>query len=86
MELDSIIIWVLLGGVSGWLAGKIMKGSGFGTLGNIIVGIIGSFVGVWLAQFMNISGAQSGHFSIASILTAVVGAIVFLFILKLIKQ
>jgi uncharacterized membrane protein YeaQ/YmgE (transglycosylase-associated protein family) len=86
MELDSIIIWVLLGGVSGWIAGKVMQGSGFGTMGNIIVGIVGSFIGGWLAQFMNISGAETGHFSFASIVTAVIGAIVFLFVLKLIKQ
>ncbi len=86
MDLTSIVIWILLGAVAGWIAGQIMKGSGLGTVGNIVVGIIGSFLGGWLAGQLGISGAETGGFSIASIITAVLGAIVLLFITGLIKK
>ena len=86
MDLTSIIIWLLLGAVAGWIAGQIMKGRGLGTVGNIIVGIIGSFLGGWLAGQLGISGAETGGFSIASIITATAGASVLLFIIGLLKK
>lgn len=86
MDLTSIIIWILLGAVAGWIAGQLMKGKGLGTVGNIIVGIVGSFIGGWLAGQLGISGAQTGGFSIASIITAVAGASVLLFIIGLVKK
>ena len=86
MDLTSIIIWILLGAVAGWLAGILMKGKGFGTLGSIVVGIVGSFVGGWLAGVIGISGAQTGGFNIASIVTAAAGACVLLFIIGLVKK
>ena len=48
MDIVSIILFLLFGAVAGWLAGKLMKGGGFGLIVNIIVGIIGSFIGGWL--------------------------------------
>ena len=86
MDLTSIIIWILLGAVAGWIAGQIMKGKGLGTTGNIIVGIAGSFIGGWLAGQLGIAGAQTGGFNIASIITAVAGACVLLFVIGLIKK
>ena len=86
MDLMSIVIWILLGAVAGWIAGQIMKGRGLGTIGNIVVGIVGSFLGGWLAGKLGIAGAVTGGFSIASILTAVVGAVVLLFIIGLVKR
>ena len=86
MGLTSIIIWVLLGAVAGWVAGQIMKGGGFGTIGNIVVGIVGSFIGGWLAGQLGITGAAVGGFSIASILTAVAGSCVLLFAISLFKK
>jgi uncharacterized membrane protein YeaQ/YmgE (transglycosylase-associated protein family) len=86
MDLTSIIIWILLGAVAGWIAGQIMKGRGLGTVGNIVVGIVGSFFGGWLAGQLDIAGAQTGGFNIASILTAVAGACVLLFIIGLVKK
>ena len=82
----SIVIWILLGAVAGWIAGQIMKGRGLGTIGNIVVGIIGSFLGGWLAGKLGVLGAEVGGFSVASILTAVIGASVLLFIVGLIKK
>lgn len=85
MSIESILIWVLLGAVAGWLAGTIFKGRGFGLLGNIIVGILGSFVGGWLGGKLGL-GAVTGGFSIASVLTAVAGALVLLFVAGLVKK
>ena len=86
MDLTSIIIWIVLGAIAGWIAGQLMKGKGFGLTGNIIVGILGSFIGGWLAGQLGIAGAQTGGLSLASIITAVVGASVLLFIIGLIKK
>ena len=47
---DSIIIMLIVGAIAGWLAGQILRGFGFGLLWNIVIGIIGAFVGVWLLQ------------------------------------
>jgi uncharacterized membrane protein YeaQ/YmgE (transglycosylase-associated protein family) len=86
MDLTSLIIWILLGAVAGWLAGQIMKGKGFGTMGNILVGIVGSIVGGWLAGQLGIAGAQTGGFNLASIATAVVGSCVLLFVIGLVRK
>lgn len=86
MSIESILIWILLGAVAGWLAGQIYKGAGFGLGGNIIVGILGSFIGGWLGGKLGIAGATTGGFSLASILTAVGGAVVLLFIVGLVKR
>ena len=86
MSLESIIIWLILGAVSGWLAGQIMKGRGFGLLGNIVVGILGSFIGGWLGGQLGIYEATVGGLSLASVLTSVAGAVVLLFLIGLVKK
>ena len=86
MTLTGILIWIILGAVAGWLAGQIVKGHGFGTVGNIVVGIIGSFLGGWLGGELGIAGTTTGGFSLPSIITAVLGAIVLLFLIGLIKR
>jgi len=86
MSIESILIWVVLGAIAGWIAGQLMKGRGFGTIGNIVVGILGSFVGGWLGGQLGIAGTQTGGINIASILTAVVGAMVLLFLISLVKK
>ena len=82
MDLWGIVIMLVIGGVAGWLAGLIMKGGGFGIMGNIIVGILGSFLGGWLLSLVNIG--VSGY--IGTILGAVLGAVVLLFIVGLFKK
>ena len=82
MDLWGIVIMLVIGGVAGWIAGLIMKGGGFGIIGNIIVGIIGSFIGGWLLSLVNIG--TSGY--IGAILGAVLGAVVLLFIVGLFKK
>ena len=48
MDLQGLIILLIIGAIAGWLAGMIVKGMGFGLIGNIIVGIVGAFIGTWL--------------------------------------
>ncbi len=85
MDPVGIIIWLVLGAVAGWLAGMIMKTGSGNVVANIIVGIVGAFLGGWLASTLGISSATGG-LSIASIVTAVIGACVLLFVLGLIQK
>ena len=82
MELQALIIFLFIGAVAGWLAGTLMKGGGFGLLGNIVVGILGAVVGGWLFGSMGIAGGGL----LGSIITATVGAIILLFVVGLIKK
>jgi len=86
MSGENFLVWLLLGVVAGWLAGQLIRGGGFGIIGNIIIGIIGSFLGGWLGGKLGISGAVVGGFSLASIVTAVLGAVVLLFVVSLIRK
>ena len=86
MSLTSILIWVALGAVSGWAAGQLLKGKSLGLIGNIVVGILGSFLGGWLAGKLGIAGAEIGGLTIPSILTAIGGAAVLLILVGFLKQ
>jgi uncharacterized membrane protein YeaQ/YmgE (transglycosylase-associated protein family) len=83
MTLESLLIICLIGGIAGWLAGVIVKGHGFGVLGNIVVGIVGAFVGSWALGML---GIAIGGGMIASIINAVIGAVLVLFLIGLIKR
>lgn len=82
MDITGLVIFLAIGAVAGWLAGTLMKGGGFGLLGNIVVGIIGAVVGGFLFGLLGIS---SGGL-IGSIITATVGAALLLFVVKIIKK
>lgn len=74
----DVIIFLLIGA----LAGVIMKGGGFGLIGNIAVGVVGAFLGGWLLSKLGLSiGGDFGGF-----ITAVIGAVILLFIVRLIKK
>jgi uncharacterized membrane protein YeaQ/YmgE (transglycosylase-associated protein family) len=79
----GIIAWIVIGAVAGWLAGKIMKGGGYGFVGDIVVGIIGAIIGGWLTGVLGIS---FGNGMIASIIDATIGAIILVFILRMVKR
>jgi uncharacterized membrane protein YeaQ/YmgE (transglycosylase-associated protein family) len=83
MALDSLIILIIVGAVAGWLAGLIVKGVGFGLIGNIIVGIVGAFIGTWVLGAL---GIAIGGGIIASIINATIGAVILLFIIGLVKR
>ncbi len=77
------IVWFLIIGiVAGWLAGKIMRGGGFGLIGDLVVGVIGALLGGFLFGLLGLSA----NGLIGSLVTATVGAIVLLFLIHLIKQ
>ena len=82
MDFASIIIFLLIGAVAGWLAGKLMKGGGFGLIVNIIIGIIGGFIGGWL---MSLIGIQKAGL-LWELIVAVIGACVLLFVISLFKK
>ena len=77
------LLWFLIiGAVAGWLAGLVMKGSGMGLIGNLIVGVIGAFIGGWVLGQLGLSfGGLPG-----SLFTAFVGAVILLFLVGLIKK
>lgn len=79
MSGEVLLIWLVVGGIAGWLAGIIVKGGGLGLIGDVVVGIIGAFIGGWLFSQMGIS-ADAGL--VGAIATATVGAIVLLAILR----
>jgi uncharacterized membrane protein YeaQ/YmgE (transglycosylase-associated protein family) len=77
-------VWfIIVGLVAGWLAGVIMKGGGFGVIGDIIVGIIGALIGGWLFSTM---GVSTGGGLLGAIVVALIGAIILIFLLRLIKR
>ena len=80
---ESIIIMIVVGAIAGWLAGLIVRGFGFGLLWDIVIGIIGAFIGVWLLTRLGI--APFAGF-LGSIVNATIGAVVLLFIVGLIRR
>ncbi|MDB5476615.1 MAG: transglycosylase associated family protein [Phenylobacterium sp.] len=83
MSSHSLIAWLVIGAVAGWLAGTFVKGGGFGLLGDIVVGVIGAFIGGWLAGVL---GIHVGSGWISSILTAAVGAVLLLVVLRAVRR
>lgn len=82
----GLFAWLVVGAIAGWLAGQVMKGSGFGLIGDIAIGIVGAFVGGWLAgTFFNVPHTISG-FNLTTIVVAFLGAVVVLFIARLLKR
>jgi len=78
----NILWFLIIGAVAGWLAGLLMKGKGFGLLGNIVIGCIGALIGGFL---FGLFGLSSGSL-LGSLITALVGAIVLIYIVRLIKK
>jgi uncharacterized membrane protein YeaQ/YmgE (transglycosylase-associated protein family) len=85
IPVETLLIWLLVGAVAGWLAGVIVKGGGFGLIGDIVVGIIGAFIGGWLLPRL---GVHLGGMSVivATIVSATIGAVVLLLLLRLIRR
>lgn len=81
----DFLIWVLVGALAGWVASLIMKtDQQMGAFANIIVGIIGAFIGGWVVGLFGVTPA-AGQLNFASILTAVLGAVILLWVLKLLR-
>jgi len=82
MDLTSLLIFLAIGAVAGWLAGVILKGGGFGLLVNIVVGILGAIVGGFAFGVLGISAGGI----LGSIITATVGAVLLLLVVGLLKK
>jgi uncharacterized membrane protein YeaQ/YmgE (transglycosylase-associated protein family) len=83
-EAQGIIVILIIGLIAGFLAGKIMKGGGFGLIGDIVVGIIGAFIGSWLWMVLKLPAI--GPWWLSAIIVSTVGACILLFLLRLIKR
>jgi uncharacterized membrane protein YeaQ/YmgE (transglycosylase-associated protein family) len=82
MDVMSLVWFLIIGIVAGWLAGKIMRGGGFGLVGDLVVGVIGAVLGGFLFGLLGLSA----NGLIGSLVTATVGAVVLLFLIHLVKR
>jgi uncharacterized membrane protein YeaQ/YmgE (transglycosylase-associated protein family) len=83
MDPVTLIIWLVIGAIAGWLAGIIMKGGGFGLVGDIIVGIVGAAVAGYLLPRL---GIYIGGGVVGAIINAVIGACILLFVVRLVAK
>lgn len=82
MSMSSLISFLIVGLVAGWLAGRIMKGGGFGLVGDLVIGVIGALLGGWLFGLLGLLTAGL----LGSLITATVGAMALLFVLRSIRS
>ena len=82
MSGESLLVIVVVGVVAGWLAGQIVQGTGFGLVGDLLIGIIGAFIGSWLLPQLNV---HIGAGIIAAIANATIGAMILLFLLRVVR-
>jgi uncharacterized membrane protein YeaQ/YmgE (transglycosylase-associated protein family) len=83
MDAESIVIWLIIGALAGWLAGMVVRGGGYGLIGDIIVGIIGAVIAGWLLPRI---GIIIGGGFIAAVINAFIGAVILLIILRLLRR
>ena len=83
MDATAILIWIIVGAIAGWLAGLVVRGAGFGLLGDIIVGIVGAFIAGWLLPRI---GVHLGVGFVAAVIDAFIGAVILLIILRLLRR
>lgn len=82
MSNESLLVIVLVGVVAGWLAGKLVRGAGFGLIGDLVVGVLGAFIASWLMPRL---GIRLGTGIIRAIINATLGAVVLLLVLRLLS-
>ena len=83
MTIEQVVIWIVVGGIAGLLADAVVKGIGVGLVGAIIVGILGAFIGGWL---FGVLGISIGAGIVSDIITAFIGAVVLLLLLRAIRR
>lgn len=77
------IIWLIIGGLAGWIAGLIVQGTGFGLIGNIVIGIVGAVIAGWLLPLV---GFHVGTHFVSSVVDAVIGAVIFLVVIGAVRR
>ena len=85
MDIQSLIIWLVIGAVAGWLAGVVVTGFGLGLIGNIVVGIVGSLIAGWLLPKIGVKSIVKNEI-VDQIIFAFIGAVILLVILGLISR
>jgi len=83
MTTQSLIWFLIIGIAAGWLAGRIMRGGGFGLVGDLVVGVIGALLGGWL---FGVLGLSAGGGLIGALIVALIGALLLLWLLRLIRR
>ena len=78
-----LILWIVIGGLAGWLAGQLLRGRGYGCIGNVVVGVIGAVTGGWLFQ---VTGVEALPGVLGSLFTAVIGAVALIAVLRMLTQ
>jgi len=81
----GILSWIVVGLIAGWLAGQVMRGGGYGLIGDIIVGVVGGLLGGWIASSLLHIGAGVNGINLESILVAFVGAVILLVLLRVLR-
>ena len=84
MTLESIVVWIIVGGIAGLLAEWLIGGIHTGCIGTVIVGVIGAFIGGWLLSTLHISIGTSGILN--EIITAFIGAAVLLLVIRIFRR
>lgn len=83
MSMTNSLIWFLIIGIAaGWLAGKIMRGSGFGLLGDLVIGVVGAMLGGWVFRLLGIGAGGL----VGNLVVALAGALLLLYIVRLVKR
>lgn len=83
MNAMDLIGWLVIGLLAGWVASMIMGRGGYGVVGDIVVGIVGAFIGGFVAQLLNLAGPAAGDpFSWASLIFAIIGAIILIAVVR----
>jgi uncharacterized membrane protein YeaQ/YmgE (transglycosylase-associated protein family) len=80
---ESLVLILVVGVIAGWLAGQLVRGTGFGLIGDLIIGVIGAFIGTWLLPQLNI---HIGSGMVGAIVSATIGAVLLLIILRVFRQ
>ena len=86
MDMQSLLIMIVVGLVAGWLAGQVVRGYGFGMIGNIVVGILGAFVAAWLLPRLGVALPLIGSAIVSQILYSALGAIILLLVIGLFRR
>jgi uncharacterized membrane protein YeaQ/YmgE (transglycosylase-associated protein family) len=83
MTLEGLIVMIVVGVVAGWLAGQVMRGGGFGLVGDLVVGVLGALIAGWLFPRL---GFSLGGGIVAAIVSAAIGAIILLLVLRVVRR
>jgi uncharacterized membrane protein YeaQ/YmgE (transglycosylase-associated protein family) len=83
MAEHSLLVWLIIGALAGWLAGLLVKGSGYGVFMDILIGVLGACLGGWVAH---VAGFPVGGGFVVSLVVATLGAVLLLVMLRMLKQ